>query len=117
VPKGDGLLRDRPSFSAFPFIRFSRRIFRSTIGRWRSLPTRRSALRRLTRAVRFIKGWEALRLGRPLFVPERLMNDRTLSWPKELANYGALSLEPKNLEAISEYLPEHGRADLARPTF
>jgi hypothetical protein len=75
VPEGDGLLRDRPSYSAFPFIRFSRRIFRSTIGRWRSLPTRRSALRRLTRAVRFIKGWEALRLGRPLFVPERLMND------------------------------------------
>lgn len=63
------------------------------------------------------QGWEALRLGRPLFVPERLMNDPTLSWPKELANYGALPLEPKNLEAISECLPEYGRADLAQLTF
>jgi DNA processing protein len=63
------------------------------------------------------QGWEALRLGRPLFVLERLMKDPTLSWPAELANYGALALEPKNLEAISEYLPEHGRADFARLSF
>jgi DNA processing protein len=59
------------------------------------------------------QGWEALRLGRPLFVLERLMNDPSLSWPKELAHYGALSLDPDGLEAITEYLPEHGRADLA----
>jgi DNA processing protein len=59
------------------------------------------------------QGWEALRLGRPLFVFDRLMNDPALSWPKEFAHYGALSLAPDRLEAISEYLPEHGRADLA----
>lgn len=57
------------------------------------------------------QGWEALRLGRPLFVLDRLMNDPALSWPKELAGYGALPLAPDRLEAISEYLPEHGRAD------
>ena len=59
------------------------------------------------------QGWEALRLGRPLFVLDRLMSDPSLSWPAELAHYGALALAPGNVEAITEYLPEHGRADLA----
>ena len=63
------------------------------------------------------QGWEALRLGRPLFVLERLMNDPTLSWPAELAHYGALPLVPKNIEAITEYLPEYGRSDLAHIEF
>ena len=56
---------------------------------------------------------DGLRLGRPLFVLQRVMNDPSLSWPRELAHYGALPLDPGHLEAISEYLPEHGRADLA----
>jgi DNA processing protein len=59
------------------------------------------------------QGWEALRLGRPLFVLDRLMSDPSLSWPAELAHYGALPLAPRNVEAITEYLPEHGRADRA----
>jgi len=58
------------------------------------------------------QGWEALRLGRPLFVLERLMNDPKLSWPAKFVHYGALILQPTHLEAMSEYLPEHGRADL-----
>ena len=63
------------------------------------------------------QGWEALRLGRPLFILDRLMNDPALSWPKELAHYGAVPLEPEHLETISEYLPEHGRADFAQLGF
>jgi DNA processing protein len=63
------------------------------------------------------QGWEALRLGRPLFVLERLMNDPELSWPAKLAHYGAQALEPEDLEAITEYLPEHGRVDLAQIAF
>ena len=59
------------------------------------------------------QGWEALRLGRPLFVLDSLMNDPALKWPAELAHYGALPLSANGLEAISEYLPEHGRADYA----
>jgi len=59
------------------------------------------------------QGWEALRLGRPLFVLERLVNDPKLSWPAQFMHYGALSLSPDQLEAITEFLPEHGRADLA----
>jgi DNA processing protein len=60
------------------------------------------------------QGWEALRLGRPLFVLDRLMSDASLTWPKELTKYGALPLSPERLDDISEYIPEHGRAlDLA----
>jgi DNA processing protein len=58
------------------------------------------------------QGWEALRLGRPLFVLERLTKDPKLSWPAKFLHYGALALQPTHLEAMSEYLPEHGRADL-----
>ena len=47
------------------------------------------------------QGWEALRLGLPLFVLDRLMNDPGLSWPAQLAHYGALPLVPKNIEAIT----------------
>ena len=64
------------------------------------------------------QGWEALRLGRPLFVLDRLMNDDWLTWPKELAKYGALPLSPERLDEISDYIPEHGRAlDLAALDF
>lgn len=64
------------------------------------------------------QGWEAIRLGRPLFVLDRLMNDPDLTWPKELAEYGALPLSPDQLDAISEYIPESGRAaDLAELDF
>ena len=63
------------------------------------------------------QGWEALRLGRPLFILDRLMNDPELAWPKQFAHYGALALSPEKLEAITDYLPEHGRADLASLDF
>jgi hypothetical protein len=46
------------------------------------------------------------------------MNDPALTWPKKLAEYGALLLSPDGLDAISEYIPEHGRAaDLAELDF
>ena len=62
------------------------------------------------------QGWEALRLGRPLFVIDRLMDDDAFLAERacELRRAPALA---ENLEAISEYLPEHGRADLAHPNF
>jgi DNA processing protein len=48
------------------------------------------------------QGYEALRLGRPLFIWKRLF-DSSLSWPKEMARFGAMKLsDPKEL---LEYLP------------
>jgi DNA processing protein len=49
------------------------------------------------------QGWEALRLRRPLFILSRLMQDTTLSWPKDLVKHGAKEFwEPKD---ILEELP------------
>ncbi len=38
------------------------------------------------------QGWEALRLGRPLFIWKSIAKDRSLIWPKEMMRYGALEL-------------------------
>lgn len=36
------------------------------------------------------QGWEALRLGRPLFIWSPLMHDHSLNWPEKMATYGAM---------------------------
>lgn len=59
------------------------------------------------------QGWDALRLGRPLFILESLLENPALSWPREMVGYGAIALRVDEREPISEYLPEHGRANLA----
>jgi DNA processing protein len=44
------------------------------------------------------QGWEALRLGRPLFIWHSIMNDTSLSWPKKMVRYGATELtDPKEV--------------------
>jgi hypothetical protein len=35
------------------------------------------------------QGWEALRLGRHLFIMETVATDASLSWPGEMRKYGA----------------------------
>jgi DNA processing protein len=53
------------------------------------------------------QGWEALRLGRPLFIWSPLMHDQTLSWPEKMASYGAM--EFTNPEEVLEDLPARHR--------
>jgi DNA processing protein len=36
------------------------------------------------------QGWEALRLGRPLFIWSPLMRDHSLNWTQKMAMYGAM---------------------------
>ncbi|HET6202892.1 MAG TPA: DNA-processing protein DprA [Planctomycetota bacterium] len=62
------------------------------------------------------QGWEAIRLGRPLFLIESLLRRRGLGWPKEMLSYGAQVLSPKTLEPFFEMLPEGNRGDRARLT-
>lgn len=51
------------------------------------------------------QGWETLRLGRPLFICESVVNDTQLSWPKKMIEYGAMNLdEPTD---ILENLPSN----------
>src|SRR2546428_4400526 len=49
------------------------------------------------------QGWEALRLGRPLFIWGSLMKDSALSWPKKMAQYGAVELDDP--EQVLDVLP------------
>ena len=49
------------------------------------------------------QGWEALRLGRPLFIWKSVVNNPSLSWPKRMLEYGAVGLtEP---EEVIDVLP------------
>ena len=51
------------------------------------------------------QGWEALRLGRSLFIVEDIANDKSLVWPQKLLDYGAQVLSPANPEIILRCLP------------
>lgn len=52
------------------------------------------------------QGWEALRLGRPLFIWKLILDDAKLVWPKKMIQYGAMILEhPEDvLDAIPSSL-------------
>lgn len=49
------------------------------------------------------QGWEALRLGRPLFLLKSVVDDAGLKWPSEMVQYGAFVLA--HFEALLEVLP------------
>ena len=51
------------------------------------------------------QGWEALRLGRLLFLLESVANDPKLSWPKEMIRYGAQVLSRGSLERALQEIP------------
>jgi len=54
------------------------------------------------------QGWEALRLGRPLFVWKSVLDDESLVVPKKMLEYGAMKLrEP---EEVLEFLPSQDQA-------
>ena len=52
------------------------------------------------------QGWEALRLGRLLFLMESVATNPALSWPAEMIRYGAQVLARDNLDEALYYLPE-----------
>lgn len=49
------------------------------------------------------QGWEALRLGRQLYIWRSLFDEHILTWPKEMLKYGAQKLEDPR--AIIDELP------------
>ncbi len=53
------------------------------------------------------QGWEALRLGRPLFLWTSIVKDLSLNWPKKMISYGARELTDP--EEIFELLPSQHR--------
>jgi DNA processing protein len=50
------------------------------------------------------QGWEALRLGRPLFLMASLLDRSDLSWPRTMIEYGAMVL--RTPEDLLEQLPD-----------
>ena len=47
------------------------------------------------------QGWEALRLGRPLFLWKSIVRNLSLSWPKRMMSYGAMELtDPKHVLSV-----------------
>lgn len=57
------------------------------------------------------QGWEALRLGRPLFLLQSIVDNKSLKWPKEMLDYGAsvltqpedvLNVIPRSLAGYAE---------------
>ncbi|MVM32149.1 DNA-processing protein DprA [Spirosoma sp. HMF4905] len=51
------------------------------------------------------QGWEALRLGRPLYLLENLVKERNLSWAQEMIKYGAQLLSQDNFEDLFYTIP------------
>jgi DNA processing protein len=61
------------------------------------------------------QGWEALRLGRPLFIMRSVAERSSLKWPAEMMRYGAEVLsEP---DEVLEYLPNEGGGIFAGAAF
>jgi DNA processing protein len=51
------------------------------------------------------QGWEALRLGRLLFLLESVASNPQLSWPKEMIRYGAQVLSRASLDQALQDIP------------
>lgn len=51
------------------------------------------------------QGWEALRLGRLVFIMENVAEDSNLSWPREMISYGAQVLRRDDLPDILYDIP------------
>src|ERR1043166_5527615 len=52
------------------------------------------------------QGWEALRLGRSLFVSSWLAHDSRLEWPQHMISYGAQLLCDDSVDELIDSLPE-----------
>lgn len=51
------------------------------------------------------QGWEALRLGRIVFILKNVAEDPNLSWPKEMIQYGAQVLTRENMGETLDNIP------------
>lgn len=51
------------------------------------------------------QGWEALRLGRGLFIAKSIVDNSSLTWPEEMLNYGARVLSDETLEELFDFVP------------
>jgi DNA processing protein len=62
------------------------------------------------------QGWEALRLGRPLYIMESLAQEGH-EWTSELQRYGALVLSDKTKDLFLESIPGESRVERIEASF
>ncbi len=62
------------------------------------------------------QGWEALRLGRPLYIMESLAREG-LEWTREMQRYGALVLSDKTKDLFLESIPAESRVERIAASF
>ena len=53
------------------------------------------------------QGWEALRLGRDVFILQNVATDPGLSWPSEMISHGAQPLTRETLDSTFDNLPAY----------
>jgi DNA processing protein len=58
------------------------------------------------------QGWEALRLGRQLFITRSVAENPELKWPEEMLHYGARILADETLDEFFDILPLRPAASL-----
>ncbi len=85
------------------------------IGRW-AFPARNRVMALLSHATVIVEagetsgtlsqGWEALRLGRSLFIMRSVVDNPDLQWPRKMLDYGAMSLD--HPELVLDVLPDAG---------
>lgn len=63
------------------------------------------------------QGWEALRLGRPLFLTDLAVSNAGLAWPSEFMKYGAMVIRADDMGLLLEFLPERSGAESAAPSY
>ncbi len=86
-----------------------------------NFPRRNRTMARLSEATIIIEagetsgtlhqGWEAIRIGRPLFLLESLVQ-RDLKWPREMLEYGAVALSRENLDRALDEIPWRSTGEL-----
>lgn len=52
------------------------------------------------------QGWEALRLGRTVFLDRSVAEDPEITWADEMRRYGAQVVTPQDLDPVLEQLPQ-----------
>src|SRR5262249_27512891 len=108
----DRLMREQLVISQFPS---------GSPAQPKNFPTRNRTMALITEATVVVEageksgtlhqGWEALRLGRLLFLMESIATNPQLSWPQELIRYGAQVLSRENLELVLDEMPEFTRGE------
>lgn len=61
------------------------------------------------------QGWEALRLGRSLFIAKSVVDNPALTWPAQMLGYGAEILSDTTVELLLEAVAERGLGCVDEP--